>query len=464
MLFTAPAFMFVFLPLSVIFCVLFGKNRRRLCLTVVGIAYYILFNMKSPENMIWLPLLILYSYFSARMICMRRNKPVAIILGALPVAWLITMRALATSYLEFAYPVGITLPALCAAAYIWDIAYGDDAERNLGRLGMYFLFYPIMLIGPFIGYSKFKEIVDEANIEMSLERCALGIRLFSLGFIKRIAVGAVLIDGYKRIFDYSWDSSNLSIIFLLVVLIYFGAYFSIWGYYDMAAGISQLYGVNVEKTDANPFKIATVNEYCASIFGSVSIWTNKYIVSPISSFVGNKDMWFLRVCVTCICVLLFIKSELAVLALSIPLIVFSVASLKLGLDGKRKKRIGPRAVFGFLTVMLVGAVWVFITMLGSPQLRELNEITFENAEYQTDMVLMSFSGLKYLFVIIVAALSLLPSSRAVERAHSKMNSKMGTFFDYGAVVALLIMFVFTVVFFLPQFEIYNYKPFMYVLL
>ena len=63
MLFTAPAFMFVFLPLSVIFCVLFGKNRRHLCLTIVGIAYYILFNMKSPESMIWLPLLILYSYF-----------------------------------------------------------------------------------------------------------------------------------------------------------------------------------------------------------------------------------------------------------------------------------------------------------------------------------------------------------------------------------------------------------------
>ncbi len=464
MLFTAPAFMFAFLPLSVIFCVLFGKSRKKLCIALVGIVYQILLNMHDPINMIWLPLLILYSYFASQIVFLKRNKVAAILVGAVPIAWLITMKAIEYNVTGFVYPVGITLPALCACAYIWDTTYGEQAEKNFLHLAMYFLFFPIMLIGPFVGYSKFSELTDDDNMNISLERCAYGIRLFALGFIKRIAVGAVLVDGYQKIFAYSWDSPNLAIIVLLVILIYYGAYFSIWGYYDMAIGLSKIYGIDIETINANPFKIATVNEYSNVLFGSVSEWSTKYIVSPISNVTGSKKSGLLGICVTCICVTFFVRSEITALLLSVPMIAFAAASSALGLENRRKRNIGVRIAFGILTVMLIGVFWVFITMSGDPQLFNLKDITFENAEYQTNMVLMSFSGLKYLFVVIVALVSLLPNSKFIGNVNSKWNKKLGTAFDYGAVFALFAMFVFTVIFFLPQFEAYNDNPFMYVVI
>ena len=78
MMITAPAFLFAFLPFSVIFCVLFGKNRKKLCLSIVCAVYYVLFNMHAPINMLWLPLLIAFSYFAARAVS-GKKKAIAVL-------------------------------------------------------------------------------------------------------------------------------------------------------------------------------------------------------------------------------------------------------------------------------------------------------------------------------------------------------------------------------------------------
>lgn len=465
MLFTSPAFMFLFLPISLIFCVLFGKNRKRLCMGIVSVIYYIFMYMDKPLNLIWLPLLVLYAYFAAHMLDIKRNRLVSALVGAVPVIWLILMRCVAyygTS--DFVYPVGITLPALCAAAYIWDVAYGDEPEYNIARLGMYLTFFPMMLVGPFIGYSRFIELTDDKNMGITLSRCASGIKCFVLGFIKRIAVGAVLIDGYEKIFAYSWDAPNLAIMLLLLVLIYFGVYFSLVGYYDMAIGISRMYGVDMPEIKANPLKTATVNEYSKSLFGSIREWASKYIICPIQEKRGKQIPPVAKICIICTCAVVFVRAELSVLLLTVPLIAFSAASARLKLDKQSGGgRTGLRVIFGVLMMLVMGAFWVFITMLGSPWLLEyIGEITFENAEYQTDMVLTSFSGIKYAFVTLLACITLLPQTNWVGRLYDRLGKRMRAVIDYGTLPVLLILFVFSLIFFLPQFEQYNTVPFMYI--
>lgn len=467
MLFTAPAFMFAFLPLSIIFCVLFGKNRKRLCLGVVCVVYQILLNMWNPINLIWLPLLIGYAYLSARFAVSKVPRAVSLLLGAVPLILLVAMRMLVYyGVSDFVYPVGITMPSFCASAYIWDTAYGEHTGESVFDVGLYLGFYPIMLLGPFVGYGQFSKLTDEAQLNISLSNLACGVRYFSLGFIKRIAIGAVLIDGYETIFAYSWDSPTVLVIILLLVIVYFGVYFSIWGYYDMAVGVSRMYGVNVPTLNMNPLSVATVSEYSNALFCGVEVGAHKYILSPLERVTGKKTSALLRISVVCICVVLFVRSAPASLLLSVPLIAFAMASDKLGLEkGKRNgSTTGLRAVFGLLMIFVIGAFWIFITMAGNSRLFSLSDLTFENAEYQTDMLLMSFSGTKYVFVACLALLTVLPNTEWVNRLYSRMGKRFHGFVDYGSMIALLLMFVFTVVFFLPQFDIYNSSPFIYLVI
>ena len=474
MLFTSPAFMFLFLPLAVIFYALFGKKIKKLCLGIICVIYHVLLNMSSPENLLWLPLLTVYAFFAGELCAFKRKRYIAVILGIVPVILLVIMRQLA--YFggdEMIYPIGITMPTLCAAAYIfdsWDDTF-EDLRQNVGKIRRFFeffgyiIFFPIMILGPFLSYDRFARITRDTKAFMSLERASNGIRYFIAGFIKRIAIGAVLIDGYGKIFAYSWDSPNLAIILFLLVILYFGVFFAVSGYYDMSVGLCLMFGINVPVMTPNPLKIATANEYSKQLFPNIREWSDRYVVAPITGGRVGSRYGFLRMTACCICTVVFVRTDLPTLALCIPLIAFSIASAVLKLDrGRKHGRAGLRILFGVFTVLVIGAFWVFITIGGGENdVTELIElISFDNAEYQLDMILISFSGIKYLFVGIVAFILLLPISERIGGSYKKLPDGARTAVDYCGMTFILVVFVFTVMFFLPDFSVYNNQLFDYI--
>ena len=298
MLFTAPAFVFLFLPLAMLFYCIFGKKRKKLCIGIICAVYYIMLNMSSPEHLVWLPLLILYSFCSAELCSQKRSRVMSVALGVVPIAWLVIMRQLAYCEGQDVYPVGITMPALCAAAYIFDSArerfYADGTPKitRFLDLWLYLTFFPLMILGPFISFDKFLRLTSEDEMTVSLYRSTTGVRLFAAGFIKRIAVGAVLIEGYAKIFAYSWESPNLAIILFLLIILYFGVFFTVSGYYDMSVGLCRLFGMDVPEVDANPFKVATANEYSKALFGNVRVWSDRYVIK-VSSLPQHLSLGFI---------------------------------------------------------------------------------------------------------------------------------------------------------------------------
>ncbi len=467
MLFTAPAFIFVFLPLSVIFCLMLGEKIRRVGLALVGAAFYILLNISTPVNLIWVPLLIIYAYFSARLIASVKKSFLGVVLGVVPLIWLVLIRQLAYYDAGYAYPVGITLPVMCVSAYIWDVHYGDKVENNFARLLVYFLYFPIMIVGPFVGYSEFSSLLDEKYERIGLENISIGIRLYAVGFIKRIAVGAVLIDGYAKIFEYSWEAPDFAIIFLLLLLIYFGVFFSFSGYLDMAVGISQMYGVRLSPVMANPLTVATTGEYSRTLFGSVREWTERYVIIPLSRRGGKNISTPLKIALYALCTVAVIRTDIISLMIAGVLFVFSLVSSCLKLDKKYKEgRTGIRVVFGAVTVVVLGAFWLFMTIgtLERTIWDYLADMYSGNAEYQTDMVLISFSALKYLCVFVIALVTLLPQAKWLAKRHEAWNDRQRAVADYIWLGILLALFIFTIVFFLPQYDEYDYMPFRYIII
>ena len=467
MLFTAPAFAFLFLPLGLIFYMLFGKNNKRRCLLIICCVYHVLLNMSHPLNFIWLPLIAVYTFFARKTAVICAKRVLTVILCAVPLIWLIMMRGMHYFGMDgFVYPVGMTVPALSAVSYIRDCSEDGEAPADFFRLLLYLAFFPVMILGPFVRYRDFCRLTEEENITVSLSGVCEGVKLYAIGFIKRIAVGAVLIEGYQWIFAYSWEAPTFGIVLLLLILVYFGVFFSVAGYYDMGVGISRIFGRDVPRVDANPFTVATFNEYSKTLFGSVRIWAENYILVPVRDIRGKKETGFVRVAVYCMCIFLLVRSQFTMLILIIPLIAFSIASASLRLDKMRgKSNAGLRGVFGMLNILVLGVFWVFVTMGGDNSvLQYISEVTVNNAEYQADMVLISFSGSKYLFVSLTAFCTVMPQMSSVKAVYSRMSPRMRAVADYGAMFVMLALFVFTAMFFLPQFPEYNTTPFNYLII
>ena len=470
MLFTSPAFIFLFLPLAMLFYCLFGKKRKKLSIGIICAAYHVFLNMNSPEHLIWLPLLIVFAFFAGELCAQKGNRIISVMLGIVPIVWFVVMRQLAYYEGSSIYPIGITMPSLCAAAYVFDSAKRDvrgaqsSKVRRFFDLWLYLSFFPIMMLGPFLSFERFVRLTDEDGLNLSLFKCASGMRLFAVGFIKRIAVGAVFMEGYAKIFTYSWDVQNIAVMIFLLVLLYFGIFFTLSGYYDMSVGLCKMLGMEIDEVNANPFRVATVGEYSSALFGNVREWTDRYVVSPIYESMGLGSGKLLRISMLCVCTVLFIRTDITTLALSGPLIAFCWASSALKLEKTHKSgRTGIRMLFGILTLLVIGTFWFFLTVGGTPT-QLIDKISLENAEYQLDMILISFSLGKYLFVSLVGIAVVLPRCSCTKRLYAKLSPKLKAFWDLGAMILLLVAFVFTIAFFLPSFEQYNYKMFDYIII
>ncbi len=469
MLFTAPAFAFVFLPLSILFLLMFGKKHKKLCLLTVCIVYHVFLHVSSPLDLLWLPLLVLYTYTAERTARAMDKRWLTFALCAFPVTLTVVVRSLLyLGAMEGNYPLGITVPALCAVSYICDSTEHKRGLSELTDLALYLFFFPLMIVGPFIKYKDFCRLTGEKNIKITLSGVSEGVGLFAMGFIKRIAVGAVLVDGYRKIFERSWETPSLLIILLLLVIIYFGVFFSVSGYYDMGVGIARMMGIGAPQVVANPFAIATINEYSKGLFGSVRTWAKSYVVQPLCRTLEKDRLSSVaKTAIYCLCTFLVIRSDPFMILLCIPLVAFAMASAKLKLDKSyRPRHAGLRGVFGLLTVLVVGAFWVFVTMgVGNASVLDyIGDITVENAEYQTDLVLISFSGIKYLFVSAVGFYTVLPHMKFTKALRSKMSPAWRSAVEYGSMILMLALFTFTLLFFLPQFGAYAEYPFEYIII
>ncbi len=464
MLFTAPAFAFLFLPFSLMFFMIFGKKQKRICFLIISVAYYVLLNMNAPHNMIVLPVLLLYAFFAQITAEKYAKKWLTVMLCMVPFVALVGLRALAYMRVSnYVYPVGTTLPVLCSISYIWDCRGERNFRSRLVKMASYIMFFPLMILGPFVSFNEFCAISDDENVSFSLMSVADGARLYMIGFVKRIAVGAVLVEAYQQIFAYSWDTQSFVTVILLLVLIYFGVFFSISGYYDMGVGIAKIFGFNIPEINTNPFTVATVNEYSHGLFESFREWVKRYVLSPV--FGSKRIPPWVALLTYCIFIVAIIRSEPMALLISFPLFVFSLASMRLGLDkdGGGRGKTGLRLLFGALTMLVLATLWVFATM-GNGMIFEDLAIDLGNTEYQTDMMLISFSWVEFLIVILLGACTIIPRTKTAERITDGLSPTLRAVRDYSSMIIMLVIFFFTVVFFLPQFEIYSHVPFNYIVM
>lgn len=217
----------------------------------------------------------------------------------------------------FTAPLGISYYTLSLIGYVVDVYWKKQkAERNYFKLMLFALYFPKILQGPISSYAKIGTQLCEGH-RFDYKRFCYGVQLMLWGYFKKLVIADRLNLFVSKAFG-DVDSYSGSVILVAAILSTIQMYCDFSGCMDMGCGMSQIFGIELEKNFNHPFFAKSAAEFWRRWHITLGGWFRDYVYMPLAS---------IR-----------------------PL---------LKLSGKVRKRFGKRAGLAVLTIPVTAVVWFF---------------------------------------------------------------------------------------------------------
>ena len=319
MLFTEPAFLFVFLPVLLALYQLPGSRYRNWLLLVASIIFY----TRGAGSFTWLVLaLIGFNYVAARVIDRYRATSIGRRLLAAAIA--IDLLVLAIfKYADFAVgnlnaalsflgaqplalpgillPIGISFFTFHAISYVVDVYRQDAAaQKRPVEAALYLLVFPQLVAGPIVRY---RQIADQLSSRLlALDDFAYGVRRFIVGLSKKMLIANTLAGPADQIFAMPAAELTAAHAWTGVACYTLQIYFDFSGYTDMAVGLGRMFGFRFPENFNYPYIATSIQEFWRRWHMSLSAWFRDYVYIPLG---GNRTstgrMYFNLVLVFFLC-------------------------------------------------------------------------------------------------------------------------------------------------------------------
>jgi len=476
MLFTSPVFLLLFLPLMLGIYAITPERFRPRAICVFSIAFYSLAHLGSPASILFLLLCAIFTYCATFAASSVRKTYVMVFVTTVLVGVLAVLRYLGVWADESAarqyLPIGASFYLLASFSCITDVRRGDaKMPRSFMDVLTYITFFPVMIAGPVIKYKTFEKLIQPENIKLSAAGVGSGIILFAKGFIKRVAIAAIVDEYYNSIVDrlisYKEAPIGLDISISLAVLLLVYVYFAFSGFSDMGRGLSAMLGIPLAPDFGSCLIAYTPARYATNFMSSLSLWINDYIQTPLCDVlhIENKKptvQRLLRALVSSVCalaLLLWFKIGISVLpAIAILLLPALLNELfRIGDIIQKHKYLRPVSYlisYAFLTLF-----WMLIKTRDMSSL----EILFGNMTLsmpmQSYLVNQTFFNFEFPLVLTLILLVQLPMIFGVLfKKHQSPFVKFGAF-RWCWSLLILAVFVICIYYYLPQYPALATEPF-----
>lgn len=176
-------------------------------------------------------------------------------------------------------PLGLSFYTFHAIGYLVDIARGEaSAERRLGKLGLYLLFFPKVIAGPITRYGRPAK-GDEVPAEPPT--FAWGVRRFAVGLAKKVVLSAAFATPADAIFGLPAGQLTPGLAWVGLLSYSLQIYFDFSGYTDMAIGVAALFGRRLPENFDYPYVAQSVREFWRRWHLSLSTWLRDYLYKPL---------------------------------------------------------------------------------------------------------------------------------------------------------------------------------------
>lgn len=183
--------------------------------------------------------------------------------------------------LDLMLPLGISFYTLQAVSYVVDVYRGKvQADRNLGRVALFLVFFPQITEGPIGRYDQLANQLYEGH-RFDYTRCKYGCQLILWGLFKKMVVAdraSIFVD---RVFRQAGVTGGIPVV-LAVLLYTLQIYAEFSGTMDIVTGIAQLFGVDLAENFKRPFFSRSVQEFWRRWHITLGAWLRDYIFYPIS--------------------------------------------------------------------------------------------------------------------------------------------------------------------------------------
>jgi len=298
MLFPSTIFLFVFLPLLLIFYYHKAFSNRTLRNIILLAASLLFYAWGEP----WFVLVMLGSIVINWLLGLLSNlcKPSKIKSRIVIALMLIINLSLlfVFKYLNFTLeniallsgqaftsmniilPLGISFFTFRSISYVVDVSRGKGtAQKNLLNVALYISFFPQIMAGPIASYESFENQIHKRN--ETFEAFSSGVCRFIYGLGKKVLISNALAPVAD--FAFSAEAAERSVLLAWVgILAYtFQIFFDFSGYSDMAIGLGKMFGFDFPENFNYPYISQSITEFWRRWHISLGTWFKDYLYFPL---------------------------------------------------------------------------------------------------------------------------------------------------------------------------------------
>lgn len=300
MVFSSAAFIFYFLPVTILFYYLVPDRMKNAVLLFVSLFFY---GFGEPVYILIMILSIFIDYFNGLFIEKYRHRKklskVFLILSVIANLGLLGIFKYGDFFigntniffgtnlklLEVALPIGISFFTFQTMSYSIDVYRGEvKAQRNLITFGTYVSMFPQLIAGPIVIYKDVEKQLEEKTVDA--EHLSDGIQRFILGLGKKVLLANGIGALWEQVKMLPVENLSVTTAWIGAAAFSLQIYFDFSGYSDMAIGLGKIFGFDFLENFNYPFISGSITEFWRRWHMSLSKWFRNYLYYPLG---GNRN-------------------------------------------------------------------------------------------------------------------------------------------------------------------------------
>ena len=294
MLFSSAVFIFLFLPLLIVFYFWAGKGSIKVKNFILLIFSLLFYTWGEGFLVLIMLAVVLINYIAGILIektTGTKRKLTLIISIILTLSFLFFFK-----YLNFTsniicgifnldnkvpkiiLPIGISFYIFQTLSYTIDVYRKEVAcQKNFFYLFLYVSLFPQLIAGPIVRYKSIAEQIEYR--EENLLDIYDGIHRFIIGLAKKVILSNNVAFLADLIFN---NGANETVLAWVGAIAYtFQIYFDFSGYSDMAIGLGKIFGFSFSENFNYPYTSKNISEFWRRWHISLGTWFRDYVYFPL---------------------------------------------------------------------------------------------------------------------------------------------------------------------------------------
>lgn len=304
MLFSSPVFLFLFLPLTMLFTFLVPRQLKNYILLAASLIFYAWGGVYYMFLML-ISVLINY-FFGLKVDKYADNKK----LRSKYLFWGVFLNLLMLGIFKYTnfiihsfndllgftginpipqtsiqLPIGISFFTFQAMSYMIDVYRKDTlVQKKFSDLALYVSLFPQLIAGPIVRYHDIALQLE--NRTVTLDKFKSGIQRFIIGLARKVLIANTFAAIADDIFATPYQNLSIEAAWLGIIAYSIQIYFDFSGYSDMAIGLGRMFGFEFLENFNFPYISKSIKEFWNRWHISLSTWFRDYLYIPLG---GNKQ-------------------------------------------------------------------------------------------------------------------------------------------------------------------------------